>query len=335
MTDLRVFLARLAMDSAALGAYLTDPVAAADTADLDTSGRRALAGGAGAIWNVLLGRPVGDVPEPPSQTNEKPKGSLVVVGTGIRTVGHLTVEAIAWMRIAEALLYVVADPIAEQVIRTLNPDGAMSLRGYYGEGVDRRHSYEAMVEHMLSCVRAGQRTCAALYGHPGVFAYPAHEAVRRARAEGYTAQMLAGISAEDCLFADLGVDPAVSGCQSFEATDFLVNSRAVDISAQLILWQVGALGDATYRLGGYYLHGFPLLVTRLTELYGQGHEVMVYEAPLFPGVAPTVTRVAVGHLTAAYVNATSTLYVPPGQTKKSDRAVAVALGLLDRSEGLQ
>jgi hypothetical protein len=56
------------------------------------------------------------------------------VATGIHTVGHLTIEAIARMRVADAVLYVVADPIAEEVIRTLNANGARSLRGYYGEG---------------------------------------------------------------------------------------------------------------------------------------------------------------------------------------------------------
>jgi Tetrapyrrole (Corrin/Porphyrin) Methylases len=333
MTGLRAFLTRLATDPEALAAYLRDPQAAAEAAGLDAAARQALGGGAGAIWDVLLGRPRGDIPAPePPASDVARQGSLVVIGTGIRTVGHLTIEAMAWMRIADDVLYVVADPIAEEVIRALNPNGAMSLRGYYGEGVNRQHSYEAMTEHMLSCVRAGHLTCVALYGHPGVFAYPAHEAVRRARAEGYRAQMLPGISAEDCLFADLGVDPAVTGCQSFEATDFLVNSRAVDTASQLILWQVGVFGDQTYRLGGYYLHGFPLLVARLSELYGAAHEVIVYEAPLFPGVAPVMTRIALAHLTQAYVHPGSTLYVPPGRPTVTDRALATALGLQSRSK---
>jgi hypothetical protein len=332
MSGLRAFLRRLAIDDEALADYLRDPRAAAAAAGLDAASRHALAGGgAGAIWDVLLGRPAGAVAEPAPPANGAGRGALVVVGTGIRTVGQLTIEALAWMRIADAVLYVVADPIAEEVIRAINPEGALSLRGYYGEGVDRRQSYEAMVEHMLSCVRAGRLTCAALYGHPGVFAYPTHEAVRRARAEGYRAQMLPGISAEDCLFADLGVDPAATGCQSFEATDFLVNGRAVDTSAQLILWQIGVLGDQTYRLGGYYLHGFPLLVRRLTELYGPAHEVTVYEAPMFPGVAPVATRIAVAQLTQAHVHAGSTLYVPPGRPTVTDRSMAAALGLRARS----
>lgn len=41
-----------------------------------------------------------------------------------------------------------------------------------------------MIERILQSVRSGGMTCAIFYGHPGVFVYPAHEAIRRARAEG-------------------------------------------------------------------------------------------------------------------------------------------------------
>jgi len=37
--------------------------------------------------------------------------------------------------------------------------------------------------------------------------------------------MLPGISTEDCLYADLGVDPGLIGSQNFEATDFIVSGR--------------------------------------------------------------------------------------------------------------
>ena len=54
-----------------------------------------------------------------------------------------------------------------------------------------------------------------------VFVQPSHESIAIARLEGFSARMLPGISAEDCLFADIGLDPGKDGCQSFEATDFL------------------------------------------------------------------------------------------------------------------
>src|SRR5215218_8387876 len=169
------------------------------------------------------------------------KGSLVVIGTGIKTVGQLTVEAIAWMQKADKLLYVVGDPVAKETITQLNPEGAESLSDLYAEGKPRIETYNQMVERVVECVREGLLTCLACYGHPGVFVYPSHESIRRARSEGFDAKMLPGISSEDCLFADLGVDPGIYGCQSFEATDFLINNRTTDPRSSLVLWQIGVL----------------------------------------------------------------------------------------------
>jgi uncharacterized protein YabN with tetrapyrrole methylase and pyrophosphatase domain len=256
-----------------------------------------------------------------------------VIGTGIRTVGQLTLEAIAWMKEADALLYVVADPIAEATIQRLNPDGARSLAGYYAEGLPRLNAYHRMVDHIVSCVRAGQKTVAAFYGHPGVFAYPSHESIRRARAEGYPARMLPGISSEDCLFADLGVDPAVGGCQSYEATDFLLNARTIDTSSQLILWQVGTLGDWTYRSWTYDLRAFPLLVQRLCELYPPSHEVVAYEAAVLPGCEPVIKRLPLASLNQFGVNAATTLYIPPARAPAPDARMRYLFTLTTASTG--
>ena len=55
-----------------------------------------------------------------------------------------------------------------------------------------------------------------------------------------------GISAEACLFADLGLDPGTTGCQSYEATAFLARTPPVDTEAVLVLWQVSVLGRADH-----------------------------------------------------------------------------------------
>ena len=330
--DLNEFLSGLSLDPKALAAALRDPRRAADEAGLDDASRQALRSRSPqAFWNVLQKQNLGEIAaaEPLSQDVQEGldgrRGSLVVVGTGIRTVGHMTVESLAYLSIADTVFYLVADPVAETLILHLNPE-AKSLRGHYGEGTNRSESYEAMVETIMGSVRAGKRTVAAFYGHPGVFAFPSHESVRRSRKEGFLAFMLPGVSAEDCLFADLGVDPAVNGCQSYEATDFLIHDRAVDVTSQLVLWQVGVVGDWTYKGAGYDLKAFPMLVARLQALHGQWHEVTLYEAPIFPGVSPVIMRIALGHLTSAYVNAGTTMYVPPSRAPTVNRAVAAAMG---------
>ena len=236
-----------------------------------------------------------------------PAGSLVVVGTGIG-FARITIEARAAIAAADEVLYLVPDAVSEVTVTELNPR-ARSLAGLYEEGVPRRTAYARMVEAILEPVRAGRRVCAAFYGHPGVFVLPSHVAISRARAEGYSAEMLPGVSAEDSLFADLAVDPAASGWQSYEATRFLERRPAVEPRAALVLWQVGVVGSVEHTAEPAAPR-LDELVDALLAVYPAAHEVVVYEASGYPGVAPLVERVALRDLAPAVTGA-STLYVPP------------------------
>jgi hypothetical protein len=245
------------------------------------------------------------IAEPP------PGGSLTVVGTGIRTLGQLTVESLAIMATAEALFHVIGEPVQEEVLRLINPV-AQTLTDFYVDGMDRSATYEAMVQTIVHAVTSGQRTVAAFYGHPGVFTYPTHESVRRVRQAGYPARMLPAVSAEDCLFADLGIDPG-DGCQSYEATDFLMSGRVVDVRSHLVIWQAGALGNWTYQATEYDLSMLPSLVARLAAIYGPTHPLTVYEAPFDPRGVPRVLRLPIAALHGPQLTLASTLHVPPLQ----------------------
>jgi hypothetical protein len=239
----------------------------------------------------------------------RPGGSLTVVGTGIRAIGQLTVEALAAMKQAEALLHVIGEPVQEQVLATINP-AAETMTGYYVDGMERSWTYEAMVRRVLGEMMAGKRTVAAFYGHPGVFTYPSHESVRRARAAGYPARMLPAVSAEDCLFADLGIDPA-DGCQSYEATDLLYRNRAFDPRAHLVIWQVGTLGNWTYESTGYDLATFPMLVGRLLASYPPWHPATIYEAPFHPNGTARALQLPIKDLDGSQMTPATTLHIPP------------------------
>lgn len=247
------------------------------------------------------------------------KGSLVIIGTGIRTVGQLTMESIAWIKEAEKLLYVVADPVAESVIKNLNPKAAESMAGYYQNGKPRIHAYNAMIDRTLQSVRSGNMTVAAFYGHPGVFAYPSHESIRIAKAEGFSARMLPAVSSEDCLFADLGVDPGDGGCQSYEATEFLIHSNSIEPCSQLVLWQIGILGNWTSQPGKYETKAMPLLIQKLSQYYPMNHVVTIYEAAIFTGTEPLIVKIPLYSLTDYSMSAATTLYIPPTKPRAADR----------------
>jgi hypothetical protein len=221
----------------------------------------------------------------------------------------MTLEARATVAAADELLYLVPDPVFAAWLEGLNPR-ARSLHALYRPGERRTEIYAAIVEEIVGRVRAGADVCAAFYGHAGVFAFPSHEAIRRVRADGPPARMLPGVSAEDSLFADLGVDPGEHGCQSHEATTFLLDRRPVDTTAALLLWQISAIGESVYAPEPGF-GGLDALVARLRDDYPAGHEVVVYEASPYPVAGPIVTRTPLGDLTAAHVTPLATLYVPP------------------------
>jgi uncharacterized protein YabN with tetrapyrrole methylase and pyrophosphatase domain len=251
-------------------------------------------------------------------------GSLTVVGTGI-SLAHVTVETQAELDRAGEVWFLVADPVTAAWLKDRRPD-ARSLHRFYRDGLHRRTIYGAMVDAILEPVRAGRDVCAAFYGHPAVFVSPSHEAVRRAREEGVPTRMLPAVSAEDCLFADLGVDPGASGCQSYEATDFLLRRRSVDVRSALILWQVGVVGRDDYS-PVTDTSRIPVLAERLAELYGGDHEVVLYEASPYPAVDPIVERVPVSRLPAAAIGGVTTLYVPPVDGRALDPTMAERLGV--------
>lgn len=260
-------------------------------------------------------------------------GLLVVVGTGIKAIGHLTHDARAWIARADEVHYVAADAITTAEIHRLHPR-AQSLARFYAVGRARHDTYEAMVQSLLVGVRAGRTVCAAFYGHPGVFVYPSHDAIRRARAEGLRAIMEPGVSAEDCLFADLGVDPAVVGCAQYEATDFLVYRRRPDPSAALILWQIGGVGDLAWNPGRTNADNLRVLVAELAPYYGDDHVGVVYEAPQLPVCAPRMEHVRLRDLPTVPLTTASTLFVPPRERRAADAAMVARLGLDARRFGL-
>ena len=254
-------------------------------------------------------------------------GSLTVVGTGFQVAGQVTPEALASIEQADRLLFLVAEPATRRWLETRHPR-AQSLQDAFWEGRQRPEAYAEVVERILEPVRAGERVCAAFYGHPGVFVHPSHEAVRRARQEGMAAAMLPGISAEDCLFAELEVDPALHGCQSFEATDFLVRHRHADPAAALVLWQIGALGVTTYSTQPLWnAGGLALLVRELRRTYPATHPVIVYEASLYPVCDSLVQRVPLADIERTRVSTYSTLYVPPLRRAPIDADMVARLGL--------
>jgi precorrin-6B methylase 1 len=257
-------------------------------------------------------------------------GSLVCVGIGMTLGSHITPLSRSYIEQSDVVFAGTSNGIIELWLAKMHPD-VRSLQQYYQEGKSRMTTYRQMVDAMLTEVRAGKKVCGAFYGHPGVFAWPTHKAIEIARSEGYRAHMEPGVSAEDCLYADLGIDPGKYGCQHYEASQLMLYRRRIDTSAYLVVWQVGVAGDQSlgrFSTGAAYRQ---VLVDVLARDYPLDQEAIIYEAAILPIHQPRIERITLGELVNASVDSHVTLAILPSKALQPDDEIRKRLAALDAS----
>lgn len=243
-------------------------------------------------------------------------GRLVVVGSGIQFGRHVSERGLSEIREAETVLC-LTDPYALAMIKGIRPD-VVNLGLHYAPGKDRRGTYREIDAAIMAQVRAGKHVCAVFYGHPGVFADVPHRVIRQVRAMGLEARMEPGISAEACLYADLGIDPGQHGVQSMEATHFLCYDRKPDTAGLVLLWQVALSGDLTCTRLHAERYGLQALLDKLLRWYPPNHEVILYEAAQLPIDAPRIELLPLRQLPDAQYREYTTLAIPPLDALRDD-----------------
>ncbi|MBU6953464.1 SAM-dependent methyltransferase [Hahella sp. HN01] len=289
-----------------------------------------LAQGIAALKETVREVEEGEIPAGSKQ------GELIILGTGIETIG-ISVGDIRLIEEADKVLYCVADPATVVWLKQLRPD-SLDLYVLYGEDKVRYTTYMQMTEAQLYWVRQGLKVVVVFYGHPGIFVLSTHRAIKLARREGYKATMKAGVCALDTLCSDLGIDPCYPGLQTHEATDCLVRRRHLDASLHVVLWQVGLIGEMGYRRQGYLNNKFSYFIHWLQSIYGADYEVTHYIGSRYPTIDPLIEtyRLSELHDPANQVRITglSTFYIPPMQVVPTDYQTAVDLGVIEPGQKL-
>lgn len=253
------------------------------------------------------------------------KSSLVVVGTGIKFLSQLTHEASIYIKKSEKILYLVNDQIFKHWITEINPNNE-SLDNLYFAFEHRNDSYAAIANYIVSQLDVVKDLCVVMYGHPTFFANPALEAAKIAYKNGHDVMVLPGVSSQDCLYADLMIDPGTSGCQSFDATDFLIYQRKFDPNCHLILYQPDVIGDIGHS-GVDKFKGLSVLQEYLLEFYPKDHEIISYEAAVFPAMESVILKSNLINLANIDFSPISTLYVRPLNRAITNKEYLKKLGL--------
>ncbi len=251
---------------------------------------------------------------------------LTCVGTGIRLAGHVSKLSESLIRSADIVYCLMPDTLQENWLRGINPN-THSLQPFYAVGKSRAQTYQEMIDLVLSKLDDGLDVCLCTYGHPGVFALVTHSAMDQARQLGHEVHMEPGISAEDCLFADLGIDPGRSGCQQYEASQFMFYRHSVNPAAVLILWQIAIAGEHTLTRFDTTEANLAILVDQLSEWYPADHEVILYEGVFLPISTPRMDRIRLDELPTAALKTYTTLVIPPVAALEPNTTILERLGL--------
>lgn len=227
---------------------------------------------------------------------------------------HMTPISKQQIEQADIVFIAVASSLMGSWIKELNPN-THDLGQYYQSGKSRLETYKEMIAAIMHEVRAGKNVCAAFYGHPGVFALAPHRVIETAKREGFEAHMEPGISAEDCLYADLAIDPGRFGCQHYETTQYMVHNKNIEPSAYLVLWQIGIAGDQELTEFETTEEKLGLLKKKLNAIYPEDHEVILYESSTLLLKESRIEKIQLQQLANVETSLETTLVIPPLRKK--------------------
>ncbi len=241
-----------------------------------------------------------------SQTSE-----LLVVGLGIKFYSHLSIEAKAALELSDKLFYLSNNPVEQEWLSEINPN-AESLNTAYFSSNNRLSCYKKIQKKILASLKDYNKVCVAFYGHPSMLVIPGLASIKEAKKLGYRTTILPAISSENCLYADLLINPGAGGACSFDASDFIFNNKNHDPTSHLILWQTGAIGIKSHvRPHHDQAKGLTLLKHKLLQKYPDNHKITVYEAAQLPSYNPRIESIVLENLEKANITSLSTVYVPP------------------------
>lgn len=241
-------------------------------------------------------------------------GSLVNVGLGVTLGSHLSPIGRRFIEDADVVFVLASNSLVEEWVSGMN-ENVHSLQPYYQSGRSRIEGYKEMIESMMIELRQGKKVCGAFYGHPGVFAWVPHQSIHTARSEGFQAHMEPAISTEDCLYADLGIDPGQFGCQHYDATQLISYKTNIETSAYLVIWQAGIIGNSGFKIESIYSNAIFSLKKLLTSTYSAEHFLIIYESAVLPVERARVEKVYIKDLSSEQLSLKTTLILPPFRKK--------------------
>jgi uncharacterized protein YabN with tetrapyrrole methylase and pyrophosphatase domain len=231
---------------------------------------------------------------------------LFVVGSGIKSISHISQETKVIIQQSDKVLYLLnEDSLKEWVKR--ESKASQSLEPIYFSSSKRIDAYQNITNYIIEQHSKYKSLCVIFYGHPTVYAQSALSAVKEIREKDGEAYILPAISFLDCLFSDLEIDPGEHGCFTIDATELLIYERVLDKYSHVIISQISSLGQHDVELTSK----IEILYNYLKDFYEDDTQICLYEAAQLPTIKPVIKWITLHELIDCQLNQKITLYIPP------------------------
>ncbi len=247
---------------------------------------------------------------------------IFVVGLGTMSWLQITHEAKQSLELCKKIFFLHTEPHWVQPYLERLCHDVVDLDAFYKEGEDRILAYKGMTKAILAEARVRGPVGVALYGSPMVFVTPTRLLTDLAPRLNLKIKVLPGISAMECMFVDLGVDPS-DGFITYEANDLLLRRRPLLSDIHTFIWQVGGVESELFARANSRPERFIRLRDYLLAEYPEDHEILIITCATLPNVKPQITKAKLSQL--QYKNQEmhqgATLYLPPvSRTSEIDKA---------------
>jgi uncharacterized protein YabN with tetrapyrrole methylase and pyrophosphatase domain len=239
---------------------------------------------------------------------------VYIIGAGIRGRRQLTLEALAHLQRAGAVLFFPQAGITEAwLTQVLGVPEAVDLTPYYSDGGRDRDNYSLIADVVANAARRVGTVCMLMPGHPRFGMTMTTMLDGDPRFADIAVRTVEGVSSFDTMLCDLRRDPLTHGSLAVDANRLLYYEIVLDPRVDTYVYHVCSVGtQATNWRNPQRANRLELLQRYLAQYFPADHVAILIESRGDSGLPPRLVRSPLDRLTEALPTITfsTTLFVP-------------------------
>lgn len=236
--------------------------------------------------------------------------ALYLLGSGIQSPLHLTVETQQALRVCKKVFVLHADPAVMSSIAELGPE-VVDLANMYEGLTMRQDAYQAIADRVVSEAAEAPPVAFLVHGHPLFLVSASEYMLALAERESVRTTVLPGVSSFDTLMCDLGIDLGY-GLQMFDTSTMLLHRWTPNPAIPMLLFQLATTMEPRITKENRAGTALAPVIDLLVPLYGEDHETYLISSAAGVLEKADVTQIPLAGLNSESVDLTRrpTLYVP-------------------------